>query len=141
MYEAILFGGWWGLCTVLLYFKDDKGLTWVERGVEKIDMCKRSNFMKALVRTVAVVGFCQAVEVIIYVFPMAIVTANADPFPDDTPAWFTTGTKMCGPGTNLSCARPDLPIIRRNDLEKFANSPQYTPEEAQQRVQDNYGKK
>lgn len=141
MYEAVLFGGWWGMCTVLLYFKDDKGLTWVERGVEKIDMCKRSNLMKGIVRTIAVIGFAQVVEVIFYVGPMSLMTANADPFPDDTPAFFTTGTGMCGPGTGNSCPRPDLPILRRTDLSKFSNSPVVSHEQAMQRVEENYGKK
>ncbi len=140
IYEGILFGGWWGLCTVLLYFKDDKGLTWVERGVEKIDMCRRSNFRKGMVRAIAVIGFCQLIELFIYVFPMAIITANADPFPEDTPAFFTVGSGMCGPGTGLACPRPDLPIMRRTDLEKFSASPQLSHEQAMQRVQENYGK-
>lgn len=130
IYEALLFGGWWGLCAVLLYFKDDKGLTWVERGVEKIELCRRSNFRKAMVRTIAIIGFCQTIELIIYVLPMPLFTANADPFPDDTPAFFTVGTGMCGPGTGISCARPDLPIIRRDDLEKFANTIQISYEQA-----------
>lgn len=135
IYEGILFGGWWGLCTVLLYFKDDKGLTWVERGVEKLDMCKRSNFRKGMVRAIAVIGFCQTVEVFIYVLPMPLITANADPFPDDTPAFFTVGTGMCGPGTGLACPRPDLPIMRRNDLEKFSNTPQISHEQAMERIE------
>lgn len=141
LYEGLLFGGWWGLCTVLCYFKDDKGLTMVERGVEKIDMVKNSNFRKGMMRAIAVVGFAQTVEIFIYVFPMAIITANADPFPDDTPAFFTVGTRMCGPGTGHACPRPDLPIQRRNDLEKFKNTPRISEEEAQQRIADNYGKK
>lgn len=138
IYEAIFFGGWWGLCTVLLYFKDDKGMTWVERGVEKIDLCKRSNWAKGLMRTVAVIGFCQTIELFIYVLPMPLITANADPFPDDTPAFFTTGTGMCGPGTGISCGRPDLPIVRRNDLPKFQHSPQVSHEQAQKRVESGY---
>jgi hypothetical protein len=40
---------------------------------------------------------------------------------------------MCGPGTGLACARPDLPIMRRNDLEKFSTSPQYSHEQAMSR--------
>lgn len=130
IYEAIFFGGWWGLCAVLLYFKDDKGLTWVERGVEKMDFCKRSNFRKGMVRAIAVIGFCQTVELFIYVLPMPLITANADPFPDDTPAFFTVGTGMCGPGTGLACPRPDLPIMRRNDLDKFSATPQIAHEQA-----------
>lgn len=140
IYEGLLFGGWWGLCTVLLYFKDDKGLTWVERGVEKLDMCRRSNFRKGMVRAVAVIGFCQVIELVFYVMPMAMITANADPFPDDTPAYFTVGTRMCGPGTGTACPRPDLPIQRRTDLEKYSNSPRYSHEEAMKRVEDNFGK-
>jgi len=136
IYEGLLFGGWWGLCTVLLYFKDDKGLTWVERGVEKLELCRRSNFRRGIVRAVAVIGFCQTIELFIYVFPMAIITANADPFPEDTPAFFTVGTGMCGPGTGLACPRPDLPIIRRNDLEKFQHTPQYSHEDALRHIAD-----
>ena len=141
IYEGLLFGGWWGLVTVLLYFKDDKGLTWVERGVEKMDMCKNSNFRKGMVRAVAVVGFCQLVELLIYVFPMSIITMNADPFPEDTPAYFTVGTGMCGPGTGQACPRPDLPIQRRNDLEVFKDTPRITHEQAVQRIEDNFGTK
>lgn len=140
IYEALLFGGWWGLCAVLLYFKDDKGLTWVERGVEKIDLCRRSNFRKAMVRAIAIIGFCQVIELVIYVLPMPLFTANADPFPDDTPAFFTTGTGMCGPGTGISCARPDLPIIRRNDLEKFSDTVVISNEQAMERIGNNHRK-
>lgn len=130
LYEALFFGGWVGTCSVLLYFKDDKGLTWVERGVEKINLCKNSNFRQSMVRLVAIIGFCQVVELIIYVLPMPLVTANADPFPDDLPAFFAQGTGMCGPGTGIACARPDLPIMRREDL-KFGDAPRYSHEDAE----------
>jgi len=66
----------------------------------------------------------------IYVLPMPLLTANADPFPDDTPAFFTVGTGMCGPGTGLACPRLDLPIQRRNDLDKFSDTPQISHEQA-----------
>ena len=128
LYE-MLFGAWVGTTSVLLYFKDDKGRTWIERGVEKLAMCKNSNFRQSLVRLVAVIGFCQVIEVIIYVLPMPLITANADPFPDDTPAFFTVGSGMCGPGTGLACPRPDLPIVRRGDR-KFSNTIQYSHEQA-----------
>lgn len=140
IYEALLFGGWVGSTSVLLYFKDDKGRTWVERGVEKINMCKNSNFRQTLVRFVAILGFCQVVEIIFYVLPMPLITANADPFPDDTPAFFTQGTSMCGPNTGLACARPELPIMRRNDVEKFSLSPQYSEEEALEMIKSSESK-
>jgi hypothetical protein len=65
---------------------------------------------------IGVIGFCSVAEVILYVLPMPLFTANADPFPDDLPAFFTTGAGMCGPGTGIACARPDLPIMQRNDV-------------------------
>lgn len=129
IYEC-LFGAWVGCTSVLVYFKDDKGRTWVERGVEKLEMCKNSNFRQSIVRLVAVIGFCSVVEVILYVLPMPLFTANADPFPDDLPAFFTTGAGMCGEGTGIACARPDLPVMRRNDLEKFSDSPHVSEENA-----------
>lgn len=137
IYEALLFGGWVGCTSVLLYFKDDKGRTWVERGVEKINLCKNSNLRQTIVRFLAILGFCQIVEIIIYVLPMPLITANADPFPDDTPAFFMQGTGMCGPGTGLSCARPELPIMRRQDLEKFEQSPVYSHEQALDMIKEN----
>lgn len=114
MYES-LFGLWVGTTSVLVYFKDDKGRTWIERGVDKLAFCRNSNTRQSLVRLLAVIGFCQVVELIIYVLPMPLITANADPFPEDLPAFFTVGTGMCGPGTGLPCPRPDLPILRRED--------------------------
>lgn len=129
IYEALLFGGWVGTTSVLLYFKDDKGRTWVERGVEKIDLCRNSNVLQTMVRLVALIGFCNIVEIIVYVLPMPLLTANADPFPEDLPAFFTVGAGMCGPGTGLACARPDLPIMRRNDLDKFSGSPRVSEEQ------------
>lgn len=129
LYEAFFFGGWVGTTSVLLYFRDDKGHTWVERGVEKLSYCKNSNFRQSMVRLAAIIGFCQVVELIIYVLPMPLITANADPFPDDLPAFFTTGANMCGPGTGLACARPDLPILRREDG-RFSTAPRYSEEEA-----------
>lgn len=134
LYEC-LFGAWVGCTSVLVYFKDDKGRTWVERGVEKLDMCKNSNFRQSIVRLVAIIGFCSVVEVILYVLPMPLITANADPFPEDLPAFFTTGAGMCGPETGIACARPDLPIMRRNDLEKFSESPHVSAEDATGSVQ------
>lgn len=129
IYEC-LFGAWVGCTSVLVYFKDDKGRTWVERGVDKLDICKNSNLRQSIVRGVAVIGFCSVVEVILYVLPMPLFTANADPFPDDLPAFFTQGAGMCGPETGIACARPDLPVMRRNDLEKFKDSPQVSEEDA-----------
>lgn len=126
LYEALLFGGWWGVCAVLLYFKDDKGLTWVERGVDKIDICKRSNFWKGIVRTLAIIGFCQVVEVMIYVLPMQFFAVNGDPFPEDTPAYFING--MCGPGTTIACPRAELPISRRADIGGQVPTLQISPE-------------
>ena len=79
-------------------------------------------------------GFCQVIEVIIYVLPMPRLTANADPFPENTPDFFTVGSGMCGPGTGLVCARPEEPIIRRNDLEKFKETPQVSHEESMARL-------
>lgn len=138
IYEMIFFGGWVGVTAVLVYFKDDKGLTWVERGVEQLNICKRSNTMKALVRAVAIIGFCQVVEVIVYVLPMPLITANADPFPADTPACFLTEARMIGPETGLAIPRPDLPIIRRNDKDKFSYTIQITNEQAMSRVANGY---
>jgi hypothetical protein len=64
---------------------------------------------------------------------MPLFTANADPFPEDLPAFFTVGSGMCGPGTGLACPVPELPILRRND-QKFSDTVQISHEEAAERA-------
>lgn len=132
LYET-LFGAWVGTTSVLVYFKDDNGRTWIERGVDKLKFCKNSNLRQSFVRFLAVLGFCQVVEIILYVLPMPLFTANADPFPEDLPAFFTVGSGMCGPGTGLACPVPELPILRRND-QKFSDTVQISHEEAAERA-------
>ena len=133
LYEAFFFGGFWGICALLLYFKDDKGLSFVERGIENNALAKRSNFCKGLVRALAIFGFVLTVEFVVYACLPQVIVVNGDPFPDDTPAFFING--MCGEGTPYACPRPELPINRRQEpiglgQARFKDGLVISPEEA-----------
>ena len=137
LYESFFFGGFWGICALLLYFRDDKGMSFVERGVETSSLAKRSNFFKAWMRTLAIVGFVLTVEFFVYACLPQVIVVNGDPFPDDTPAFFING--MCGEGTPYACPRPELPINRRQDQIgvgrlKFKDSLLIGPEEASEHL-------
>jgi hypothetical protein len=108
LYEAFFFGGVVGLTGVIWYFKDDKGHSLPERGVDKLEI-SRSKGMKTLVRFLALVGFLQTALFFFYSLPMQLFSVNAAPFPDEVPSYLRNG--VCGAGTPYECAtmqlRPD----------------------------------
>jgi Spirocyclase AveC-like len=101
LYEAVFFGGVVGFTGVIWYFKDDRGFTLAERGVEKLQLA-RSKGLKTFVRFLALVGLLQCALFFFYSLPMQLFSVNAAPFPDDVPSYLRNG--VCGPGTPYECA-------------------------------------
>jgi hypothetical protein len=100
LYEAFFFGGVVGFSGVVWYFKDDKGYTWAERGVEKLKIA-RSKGGKTLARFLATVGLLQSALFFFYSLPMQLFAVNAAPFPEEVPSYLRNG--LCGPGTPYAC--------------------------------------
>lgn len=100
------------VCTAwacLRYFRDDRGLTFAERGIDKL---KGSPKAKTSLQLLALVGVCNVMLYVCYNLPMGLVSMHADPWPKDVlkRSYFTNG--MCGPGTTYACAGPDVPLAR-----------------------------
>ena len=110
LYEAFFFGGVLGFTGVVMYFKDDRGYTWAERGVDKLRVA-RSRGGKTLVRWLAMMGLFHTVMFFFYSVPMQLFAINGGPFPENVPSYLRNG--VCGPDTPYPCAAPDVPIPRR----------------------------
>ena len=110
LYEAVFFGGVVGFSGAMMYFKDDRGLTWAERGVDKLRIA-RSRGGRTLLRWLAMMGLLHTVMFFFYSVPMQLFAVNGGPFPKDVPSYLLNG--VCGAGTPYACASPLSAIPRR----------------------------
>ena len=78
LYEPIAMASFMTGCTMLRYFRDDRGLSWAERGVDSLKIGSRA---KLVVRVMAVTGTAHAVIFLGYYGPYMIFTPKADSFP------------------------------------------------------------
>ena len=102
LYEPVLIGAVCSLVGLLRLGRDDKGLSAIERGAEKITVPRRAS----VVRTLAFVGFA---NVVFGVFNAGYVWISlyVDPMPR-YPSYLVNG--MCGPGTDVACPGPGVPV-------------------------------
>ncbi|KUI36207.1 spirocyclase AveC family protein [Mycobacterium sp. GA-2829] len=103
IYESLLWGPVWAAAGMLLYFRDDKGHTFIERGVDRI----QSVTWQPVIRILAVVAFMNIVYAV-YNVAMIWTTFQAGPMPSDIPSYFVA--EQCGAGTDYACPSPDVPI-------------------------------
>jgi len=109
--EIIGWGGMCGLCANVLYWTNDKGQTFVERGVEKL---KCSDAAKTGLRYLAFLAIFQVIIIGWYVIPGNLASLyGSDPLPN-TPAHVIMG--HCGEGTDYHCPGPGVPILRKSGL-------------------------
>lgn len=111
--ETLLFGTLLTSCSCLRYFRDDKGLTVVERGVDKLKISRRK---KTGLRLLALSGVFNAIFMFGVVVPYALLGLHAQAWPKDIQnrSYFLDG--LCGPGTSYHCSSPNIPIPRGNSL-------------------------
>jgi uncharacterized protein DUF5135 len=119
LYEAFFFGGVIGFTGVVMYFKDDRGLMWAERGVDKLRIA-RSRGMRSLLRWLAMMGLFHSVMFLFYSLPMQLFSVNGGPFPEHVPSYLMNG--ICGEGTPYPCASPLTAMPRRSGRPAAAKS-------------------
>lgn len=108
LYEPLIASMWWTAFASIRYFKNDRGQTLMERGIEHIRGGERK---RTGLRMLACVGIVN-VAFLAYNIPAAFLGLYADEWPEDIVkrAYFTTG--YCGPTTAFACPGPDVPIHR-----------------------------
>jgi Spirocyclase AveC-like len=107
LYEGVMWGGVQaGLCA-LRYFTDDRGRTFVERGLDNV----RGGFAtQQLTRFLAIFAACSASFFVLYNIPAQWFALHQDPWPADLlkRSYFLMG--VCGDGTDRPCPDPSLPV-------------------------------
>ena len=100
------------------YFRDDKGFSWVERGVGQLQ------HFKTAIRYFALVGGLSLATIFLYAFPSMFNALHSDEWPEGLPSYLTTicpdyktNRESCG-GRGIPIYRPDhnwLPLNKRGD--------------------------
>jgi hypothetical protein len=108
--EGIFWGGAWCAWACIRYFKDDKGRTLVERGVDDLRV---SDKKRTVLRFLALVAVCNLIFAG-YNLGSAVLGMMGGAWPKDVTSrsYFTDG--LCGPGTQYACGGPAVPIPRGN---------------------------
>lgn len=111
LYESLLLGGWMTAYAALRYFRDDRGHTLAERGIDQVRTTPRR---ATLLRFLALVGIGNVIFIVTYNIPYQVFALHADTWPKQiqTRSYFTHG--MCGPGTEYACSSPRVPVPRPN---------------------------
>jgi len=109
-WETLLIGSIYIGGASLLLFRDDKGHTLAERGVDRI---ATSGVRRTALRLLATIGFMVTVMWLVFNIPIQWFAAHGGPFPTDTPSYFIN--EVCGPGTaypTYPCPRAGTPIYK-----------------------------
>ena len=112
--EGIFYGGLLiGSTLVLLLYRDDKGQTFVERG---IDTLRISKARRQWVKFFALFGYSHISMLVLFTIPMQWVSLHADPFPKGYPSYMVNGMCEYGPkgdqcpGPGVMMPRPEQPF-------------------------------
>ena len=103
IYEAILWGSVWTTMGALRFFRDDRGRSVVERGVDRVAAPR----WRTPLRVLALVGVAN-VAMLAYSVAINYTALFADPFPRGYPTWLLN--RQCGQGTTYACSSPRIPI-------------------------------
>jgi hypothetical protein len=116
LYELVFFAATFVAWSALRFFRNDKGETIAERGLEEI-RAKRGK-SAGWVRVLAITGAVNVAMLVVYNAPLQIFAMHAEPWPEDilSRSYLTDG--FCGPGTTYACSGVNTPIPRRGGLHK-----------------------
>jgi hypothetical protein len=107
IYEGLMWGAVETGIASLKFFTDDRGRTFVERGLDDI----RGGFAKQqFVRFLAIFAAVSACFFVFYNVPAQWIAMHADPWPKDVlkRSYFTQ--PVCPAGSDRACPSPSLPI-------------------------------
>ncbi len=107
--ETVLFGGFsLGAIACLSYFRDDRGQTVVERGINTLSLSFRA---RQAVKFFAIYGAIHLGFVVLYMVPQQWFGTHSDPFPAGYPSYMVND--MCASGADgHTCPGPGVPMPR-----------------------------
>lgn len=107
IYEGIFWGANWAAMSCLRYFRNDKGQSVAERGVDELSVSPKR---RTGLRLLALCGIMNTIYFGFYNVPVQWFGTHADNFPQDVldRSYLTNG--MCGLGTDQACPGPRVPM-------------------------------
>ena len=109
MSETFLFGGIaLGAIACLSHFRNDRGQTLVERGIDSVKLGYKG---KQAVKFFAIYGAIHLAFVVLYMVPQQWFATHSDPFPAGYPSYMVND--MCAAGADgATCPGPGVPMPR-----------------------------
>lgn len=105
--EAVLWGLGWAVLTCLRFFRDDRGRTLVEKGLDQLNLGSKG---AVAVRFFALLGAAQVLFFTTFTVPTAVlVGANSAEWPQSTQNTSYMNDHICGHGTDRACPGPGVP--------------------------------
>lgn len=107
--EMVLTGALFCTLACVRFFRNDKGQTVFERG---LDQLRLTGFRNAGVRVLAFIAATQMIMFATYHIPMSMLVVQAPAWPADvvSTSWLNGG--LCGAGTDRACPGPSVPLPR-----------------------------
>jgi hypothetical protein len=112
--EGLCYGGLTiGATLVLLLYRDDKGQTFVERGIDKLRLNRGA---RQWVKFLALFAYVHGSMFVVFTVPNQWLATHSDPFPEGYPSYMING--MCAYGVHGDeCPGPGIMLPRpRNKL-------------------------
>lgn len=110
--EMMTAGSMFAAVSVVRYFKNDRGETLADRGLESL---KVSDRRKNILRALAMIGLVHAVMFVTYNLPNSWTASRSAEWPADLQqrSYLTNG--ICGEGTDQACPGPAVPQFRNDN--------------------------
>ena len=112
-YEIVVAGVWWACFTCFRYFRDDKGNSFCERGIDNVRATKRQ---QTILRQLAIIGAVNAIFMLSYTVPINFFGMHSGTWIKDVRNRSYLMDGLCGAKTDRACPGPDIAIARPDSV-------------------------
>jgi hypothetical protein len=124
LHEMFFAGGFFGVVAMLNYFRNDRGETLADRGLESLKVSDRT---KNILRAFATIGIVNVGMLVFYNIPNTWTATHSAEWPEDLVqrSYFTNG--ICGADTDQMCPGPAVPQYRNDNRNSDGGSAHLDP--------------
>jgi hypothetical protein len=111
--EMVLFPVFLTACACLLYYRNDRGQTVAEVGIDQVRCTGRK---KTGLRFLALAGLLNGIYLVGYNLPLVAFSLQSHAWPEDIIKRSNLTNMLCGPGTSYACPGQAIPINRPDSV-------------------------